>query len=134
MKAENKIILYVDDDEDDRELLKEAIESANPGVEVALAHNGLEALAYLSARNESDLQLPCLIVLDINMPFLDGRETFERIKKEQRLQQVPIIVFSSSEKPADKQLFNSFGIDYFTKPTSLSYMNQIVNHMINVCR
>lgn len=134
MMADHKIILYVDDDADDREFLKEAIQRTNPEVEVALANNGLEALDYLSARKESNSQLPCLIILDINMPFLDGRETFERIKKEQRLRQVPVIVFSSSEKPADKQLFNSLGIEYFTKPTSLSYMNEIVAHMINVCR
>jgi CheY-like chemotaxis protein len=103
-------------------------------VEVALVNNGLEALDYLSARNEFNSQLPNLIVLDINMPFLDGRETFERIKRQQRLRNVPIIVFSSSEKPADKQLFNSLGIEYFVKPTSLSYMTQIVNHMIEICR
>lgn len=133
MKANHKVILYVDDDEDDREFLKDAIESTHPEIEVALVNNGLEALDYLSAKNEDRLQLPCLIVLDINMPFIDGRETLERIKKEQRLQQVPIVVFSSSEKPSDKQLFNALGIEYFTKPTSLSYMSQIVNHMIRAC-
>lgn len=133
MTTDRKIILYVDDDEDDREFLKDAIRRTNPEVEVALANNGLEALNYLSVTNASKTQLPCLIVLDINMPFLDGKETYERIKQDQRLHEVPVIVFSSSEKPADKQLFNSFGIEFFTKPTSMSYMSQIVNHMISVC-
>lgn len=133
MTANHKIILYVDDDEDDREFLKDAIKKTDPEVEVALANNGLEALDYLSARNDSKAQLPCLIVLDINMPFLNGKETFEKIKEDQRLQQVPVIVFSSSEKPADKQMFNALGVEFFTKPTSISYMNQIVHHMIDVC-
>lgn len=133
MEADQKIILYVDDDADDQEFLKEAIESTNPAVKVALASNGLEALAYLSQRKESNFQLPNLIVLDINMPFLDGKQTLEKIKKEQGFRQVPVIIFSSSEKPADKQLFNSLDIEYFTKPTNLSYMNQIVTHMIRAC-
>lgn len=133
MKEKQKIILYVDDDADDRELLADAIHIADPAMEVKLAENGLKALEYLQTIKDTDDGLPCLIVLDLNMPFLDGKETFERIKKDTALQAVPVIVFSSSEKPQDKAMFNRLGIDYFTKPSSISYMGEIVNHMISVC-
>jgi CheY-like chemotaxis protein len=133
MTDKQKLIMYVDDDEDDREILASAIKEANPEVDVVLAQNGLEALDCLASMKAANEKLPCLIVLDINMPFLDGRETYERLKQDIRFQQVPVIVFSSSEKPQDKALFNELGIEFFTKPSDISYMSRIVNHMISVC-
>ena len=133
MTEKRKRILYVDDDADDRELLTEAIKEANPDVEVMLAENGLDALQLLASLKEKNEELPCIIVLDINMPFLDGRETFERLKQDTVLRAVPVIVFSSSEKPQDKMLFNEMGIEFFVKPSNVRYMSDIVNHMINVC-
>lgn len=133
MKAKQKIILYVDDDADDRELLAEAIHEASPEMGVLLAENGLKALECLKGIKETQETSLCLIVLDLNMPFLSGRETFEKIKEDKTFQGVPIIVFSSSEKPQDKTLFQQQGIEYFTKPSSITYMGQIVDHMISVC-
>ncbi len=133
MTAKHKVILYADDDADDREFLADALHEANADVEVVFAENGLQALEYLNTLKENTAKLPCLIVLDINMPFLDGKETFERIKKDNTLQTVPVIVFSSSEKPQDKDMFSKQGIEYFIKPSNISYMNSIASHMLSVC-
>jgi len=133
MIAKQKIILYVDDDADDREFLCDAIHKANPEVEVVQAENGLEALDYLNSNKENHNRLPCLIVLDINMPLLDGKETFHCIKNDRVLQALPVIVLSSSEKPADKDLFNNLGVEYFTKPTNISYLSTIASRMVSVC-
>ena len=133
MKPEQKIILYVDDDADDRDLLSEAIQKVNPDIKVVLAENGLVALDYLHKAKEEHTTLPRLVVLDLNMPFLDGKETFDRIKKDPELQAVRVIVFSSSEKPMDKALFNSQGVEYFSKPANFSYMNTIASHMVQTC-
>jgi CheY-like chemotaxis protein len=131
--SRNKTILYVDDDEDDREFLTEAIKNVNAEVEVILAENGLEAMDYLNEAKQKQTQLPCLIVLDINMPYLDGRETFTRIQNDSALRSVPVIMFSSSQKPHDKTHFNSLGVEYFTKPTNISYLSSIASHMVGVC-
>lgn len=133
MTDKSKFILYVDDDEDDRQMLSDAIRYANQDVKVALAENGLEALDYLTSIKDNGDRLPCLIVLDINMPFLDGKETFERLRTDSVLKAVPVIVFSSSQKPADKTEFNALGIEFFTKPYEIGDMAKIVNHMIGVC-
>ncbi len=133
MNPEQKFILYVDDDQDDRELLADAITSAHPEVNVMLAENGLDALQSLAGMKAANKRLPCLIVLDINMPFLNGKETFDRLRQDAVLGKVPVIVFSSSEKPQDKALFNELGIEFFTKPSDIAYMSRIVNHMISVC-
>lgn len=131
MAEKEKLILYVDDDEDDREFLTAAVSKANPDVQVKLAENGLQALEYLyAARNNG---LPCLIVLDLNMPFLDGRETCRRIKTDEVLKNVPLVIFSSSEKPDDKKAFNQQGIEYFTKPIHVAQIHEVAVHMVSIC-
>ena len=132
MKVENeKFILYVDDDEEDREFLSEALVKASPSVQVKLAENGLQALEYL--QESKTAKLPCLIVLDLNMPYLDGRETCQRIKRDDVLQDVPVIIFSSSEKPDDLNSFQERGIEYITKPNHIEHIQRIASHMVNIC-
>ena len=131
MAEKEKLILYVDDDEEDREFLSMAVSNANPQVQLMTAENGLQALNYLqTARNT---QLPCLIVLDLNMPFLDGRETCQRIKSDNLLQNIPMLIFSSSEKPDDKANFNQMGIEYLTKPSYIEQLNSIAKYMVSIC-
>lgn len=131
MAEKEKLILYVDDDEEDREFLSDALVSVSPNVQVKLAENGLQALEYLQANKAS--RLPCLIVLDLNMPFLDGMETFHRIKTDDELQSIPVMIFSSSEKPADKSNFSEMGVEYFTKPNHIEQIRDIADHMVSVC-
>jgi DNA-binding response OmpR family regulator len=78
-------------------------------------------------------QLPCLIVLDLNMPYLDGKETFKKIRNELNMVSVPVIVFTSSHNPNDRNLFDTLGIEFITKPDDFSLLNKIVSHMVNVC-
>ena len=128
-----KTILYVDDDADDRIFLAEAIELVQPGVKVVEAENGLRAIEILNNIKKDSSPLPCLIVLDINMPYLDGRETYFQLRKDADLQTVPVIVFSSSERPDDKLQFNNLGVEYLVKPIDLKYMTQIATHMVGIC-
>lgn len=125
----NKTILYVDDDEDDVELLTDAIRGIDPKVTIAIAKNGAEALTYL----QSVQKLPCLIVLDLNMPYLNGKQTFDKIKADSSLQHIPVIVFSSSANPSDKATFNSLGIDFITKPHNFSAISEAAIRMLNNC-
>jgi CheY-like chemotaxis protein len=132
-KNECKTILYVDDDADDREFLSEAIHEVNPDIDVILAENGLEALDYLNAGKRGSIELPSLVVLDLNMPLLDGKQTFERIKSDPRLLNLPVVIFTSSENPNDKMLFGELGIELITKPNNLLFMTQIASHMLKRC-
>lgn len=126
-----KKILFVEDDADDREMILYAVNEINPLVHTVFAENGLQAVEYLEqAKNTS---LPCLVVLDLNLPLLDGKETYRKIKHELKLESLPVIVFSSSQNPNDKNLFASWGVEFITKPDNPSYLNKIVSHMLNVC-
>ena len=127
-----RTILFVEDDEDDRELLFDVVHEIDPALNVVFAENGVKAIEYLDMSKQNS-HLPCLIVLDLNMPFLDGKETLQKIKQELKLDSIPVIVYSSSSHPDDIMLFKTLGVEYFTKPDDLSDMNRIVRYMVEVC-
>ena len=131
MNSERKLILYADDDADDREFLSSAIRQLSPTTDVILAENGVEAMDYLVSN--SKYPLPCLIVLDLNMPLLDGRETYEKIQLHPELKGVPTIVFTSSLNPNDRMLFEGCGVEFISKPDNLSYLNNVVHRMLERC-
>jgi CheY-like chemotaxis protein len=132
MSLKGKTILHIDDDADDRELLRDIMQMIAPELKITFAENGLLALEILNKTKETK-SLPCLIVLDLNMPYLDGRQTFERIKADPQLRSIPLIIFSSGASPYDKSLFNKEGIAYFSKPVDLSVLEDIASHMANLC-
>ena len=129
MISNQKTILYVEDDADDREFFSESIREIAEDVKVDFATNGLEALEYLEDRSKT----PCLIVLDLNLPFVNGTDIYCRLKDDEFLKTVPVIIFSSSERPQDKQFFSNLGVEFFSKPTNIHSMNSIASSMVSVC-
>lgn len=134
MSTNDPKILYVDDDIDDREFFREAMKEVNASAELVSAKNGLEALDYLKTTPHADNKLPCVIVLDINMPFLDGKQTFERLREDLRLKNIPVVVLTSSHRPGDQQYFHSRGVELIHKPTSAVYLENIVRKVLAKCR
>lgn len=132
MNQKEKTILYIDDDADDRELLWGAMQQVSVKLKITFAENGLQALELLNQTQQTKT-LPCLIVLDLNMPYLDGKQTFERIKADPKLRDIPLVVLSAGENPADKAFFSNEGISYFTKPVNFSVMGSLATHMANLC-
>ena len=133
MNYPEKTILYVDDDDDDRELFSSALKGANPDINLVFAENGLKAINYLDAVKQPEEKLPCLIVLDLNMPYLDGKKTFERIKTNPGLEKIPVVIFTSSQNPNDKNFFHNQGIELISKPYDFSFMHSIAQHLIDCC-
>ena len=128
---DGKTILCIDDDADDRSLLTEIVMHHQQKFKVAEAVNGVEGLRYL---NEAKIKnLPCLIVLDINMPLLDGRQTLLKIKEDENLRQIPIVVYTSSASPYDKHFFENHGVAYFTKPVTMENWKKAIGAMLNYC-
>jgi len=119
--------MFVDDDQDDVEIFSDALRNLDPGVEITVAENGLKALDLLNNK------LPGLIVLDLNMPFLDGKQTFEKIKANPKFGDVPIIIFTSSVNPADRMMFDTLGISFITKPDTVAGIDTVVGVMLDHC-
>jgi len=132
MRVIQKKILCVDDDVDDLSLLSDVIHDINPGYDVVELKNGLEAISYLNLAKAND-ELPCLILLDLNMPFLDGKETLEKIRTELDLKNLPVVVLTSGRNPNDKALLKSKGVEMYTKPMSLGELQGIVKEFLSLC-
>lgn len=127
-----RTVLCVDDDPDDREIVRTAINEIDPAFKVVHAENGLQAHSYLNdAKSRGDF--PCLIILDINMPVMDGKETLVALKKDDELSKIPVAMFTTSSSPSDKQFFSQFGVDLVTKPTDLSTIVLEVKKLLSYC-
>jgi CheY-like chemotaxis protein len=117
-------ILIVDDDTDDREIIRDAFEAALPEQEYVFIENGDKLLEYLNESTEENI--PSLIMLDLNMPGKDGRETLKEIKSHHRLQQIPTIVFTTSSSIRDKQIVYNLGANCFiTKPDTFNKLVEL---------
>ena len=95
------VILLVEDDPSIAELAKLQLGQAEFTNEVVLARDGLEALDYLFESGREAHQMPCLVLLDLHMPRMDGLEVLRRIRAEERTRFVPVVMLSSSDHPAD---------------------------------
>jgi CheY-like chemotaxis protein len=130
--VKNTTILYVDDDEDDLEMLKDAIIAIDSSYQIVKASNGEDGLLQLLEMKQ-EKKLPCLIVLDINMPRLDGRQTFQRIKADETLSNIPIVIFSTSSNKMDKMFFAGKNIEYITKPIQFDHLQQVAQKLLSFC-
>ena len=126
-----RIVLCVDDDPDDRELIRDAIFQVDPSYTVAHATNGKEALEYLHRAAETEL--PCLIILDVNMPIMNGKEALAEIKKIKKLDVVPIVVFSTSNHPADLAFCKSYGVEHVMKPADFNLIADEAERLLQHC-
>lgn len=126
------IVLYADDDVDDLELVQEAFAQYARDVEVITARDGREALSILQKLNAFDPR-PCLIILDVNMPVLDGKETLVNIREMEHLEDVPVVLFTTSSMPVDKNFAKQFKAGFITKPLDIKQMEFITEQFIDHC-
>lgn len=111
-------IMFVDDDEEDRFIMLEYFRESGNENHIHFITNGQEALDYLESIPE-DGNLPRLIVLDLNMPILNGTQTLFQLKRSRRFKDIPVIIFSTSENENEKRKCLSMGADdYLVKPAS----------------
>jgi CheY-like chemotaxis protein len=98
-----------------------------PDAVITIAENGLQAIDLLS-KIESPENLPCFIILDINMPILNGIEFLEIIKKDDTLKQIPVVVHTTSSSVEDYKTCKSMGISgYYVKHIDFSiYKNNLI--------
>ncbi|MEV4706456.1 response regulator [Actinoplanes sp. NPDC049316] len=114
-------ILVVDDDDADAFMISEALESSETHTTVNRVSDGREALDYLlRAEPYQDAHRPDLILLDLNMPRMDGRETLAAIKGDDRLKAIPVVILTTSGAPPDiVASYQHRANAYVTKPFEL---------------
>ena len=121
------VILIVDDDMDDREIIRDAFMSNHTdNREYVFIENGDRLLEYL--QNSDDTDLPSLIMLDLNMPGKDGREALKDIKSEEQFKPIPIVVFTTSSSQRDRDTSYLLGANCFvTKPDTFNKLAEVSN-------
>lgn len=125
-------ILWADDDADDLQMMREILIKRKRDYSIEEVHNGKEALEYLKkAKQRSDL--PCLIILDINMPVLDGKETLSIIKSTADYNDIPVVVFTTSESEMDRLFCKKFQTEMITKPPTFKTLNDAVDRLLKYC-
>ncbi len=113
--------MIIDDDEDDRFFFNEAIEGMLNSSICREANDGLDALSQLRKAE----QLPDFIFLDVNMPRMDGRECLKELKKEAKLRNIPIIMYSTSFSEESIKEFRTLGSSYcLLKPTDMNKLSE----------
>jgi chemotaxis family two-component system response regulator Rcp1 len=121
-------VLLVEDSPGDVRLTKEAFHDANRSVHLHVASDGVEAMAFLRREEgHADAPRPDLILLDLNLPKMDGREVLARIKKDDSLKTIPTVVLTTSEAEAD--VAKSYQLQancYLCKPVQLDAFESLV--------
>jgi CheY-like chemotaxis protein len=120
------IILSIDDDDEDRELLREAISLIDRTIICIQLTDGVDALNYL----DSDLELPDLIFLDINMPRMNGIACLEHIRSNPKFDSTKVIIFSTSRDILDLEKVKILGSEFITKPNSFSDLITLLRNVI----
>jgi len=126
-------ILLVEDEVDDAELLTRALVAIRPGTVVAVASDGVEALKQLFGDGAATLLRPRLIVLDLQLPRLDGIQVLRCITADTRTAQIPVVVLSGTCSPEDVGASRSYGAKAcMRKPHSGGDMQRLAEVLTSV--
>jgi CheY-like chemotaxis protein len=128
----SKFILLGEDDPDDQELLKEVFASIDSSFILLFVNSGKEVLSALEKLHDD--QLPCLSVLDYNMPGLNGSEILQEVGQNERYKDLPKVVWSTSGSEKFKKLCLDLGaVDYVIKPSDNKELEKIARYMLSLC-
>ncbi len=121
-------ILLADDDTDDCMFFKQALDGLSPSTELTTVRDGDELMKYLAANCD---QLPHVLFLDINMPRKDGMECLNEIKKDNKLKELPVVMFSTSNSWSTiNKLFSCGAHVYIRKPSDFAQLKQVIHHAL----
>jgi CheY-like chemotaxis protein len=133
MEKNNPYILLADDDIDDLSLLSEVLHKVDTTYIIVQANNGEDALLKLNEMKKYG-NLPCLIVLDVNMPKLDGKQTLVAIQSDPELSFIPVVVFTTSSSEVDKLFFQKKNVEMITKPVEFQTLYDVAVKMLEYCK
>ncbi|MHC1769517.1 MAG: response regulator [Verrucomicrobiia bacterium] len=124
------VILYIEDEENDVLLAEIAFRRAQIAHRIAVVRDGLQAIDYLAGHGKfADREahpLPRLVLLDLKLPHKSGFEVLEWIRNQKSLQSLPVVIYTSSGAPSDRERATKLGAsDYRVKPSRMSEMTEM---------
>jgi two-component system, response regulator len=132
MVKSKSLLLVAEDDPDDQFLIQDVIDRVSlVDIEARFVENGVDLIACLEEKNEKS-NPPQLVMLDLNMPLMDGREALRRIKNNPSLSGIPIVILTTSRAEEDVQYCRRFGVAaYYNKPSSIAELKQIIRDLVD---
>jgi len=123
------ILLLIEDNPADADLTRDSFAQVNSRLSIEVASDGVEAMSYLNRENQHQgAARPELILLDLNLPRLDGREVLREVKASEQLRSIPVIVWSSSRARKDVSDCYDLGANcYLVKPLDLRAYQDVIN-------
>jgi CheY-like chemotaxis protein len=113
-------ILMVDDDVEDQQIIKDTFDDLGFSDSIHFEQSGEKALRYLEDRNNIKNN-PCLVILDLNMPRMNGREVLQLLKTSGKFKDIPVIIYSTSLNPIERDQCMALGAhSYVIKPVTYS--------------
>jgi two-component system response regulator len=130
----DKVILLVDDDPNDVELTRRAFRNDPLGNKLVVVRNGVDALDYLrgtgSHAGRDPADLPQVVLLDLNLPGIDGFEVLRRIRADDRFRRLPVVILTSSNEDSDKLAGYGLGANsYVRKPVDFREFSEAVTRL-----
>lgn len=134
MQREQTTILYIDDDQDDLLIFEESVNCLYPDVTLYKAQSSEAGMDILNKLESDKKPFPSLIMIDMNMPKMNGRETLRHIRNNQKWQDIPIAIFTTSANEEDIEFCKKYGSACITKPMSLIDFNNILQNLFSDCK
>jgi CheY-like chemotaxis protein len=132
VKSIKRFILVADDDIDDQEMISESLHDLDENCTIEVVSNGQLAINRLE---NTSLPHPCLVILDLNMPVLDGLQTLALIREMPALQGIPVVVFTTSDSSDSRKKSLKLGaLDYLVKPDDYKGILAVTAKMMEYCR
>ncbi len=127
-----KTILHVDDDPDDRFVVSYTIKGIDPSIKILEAENGLQAIEILR-RAKIIGELPSLVILDFNMPLMNGMETYKEIRKHPEFSHIPVVLFTTFTNKLEDDFWNGESVATFTKPATFNDLKTSIKKILSHC-
>jgi CheY-like chemotaxis protein len=126
------LVIYADDDPDDLFLVSEGFLEHAPQVDLITVRDGAELFDCLQTL-EATHQTPCLLILDINMPRITGKEVLRQLRQMPRYEDLPVVLFTTSSSPQDIDFAESYNAGFMTKPGNFTDIAAIIEQFFHQC-
>jgi CheY-like chemotaxis protein len=129
-------ILFAEDDEDDRYLIKTAFEEVAGNIKLLFVENGIELLQHFKDYDDGKVKrLPALMVVDINMPKKNGKEAIEELLPKDYFKKFPTVFFSTTSSASEERKCYELGINgYFVKPSDYASLLKLVETFRDIAK
>lgn len=124
-------VLLVEDNQDDIELTLEALQDSKVRMEIDTVSDGMSAMAYLRREGQyAGKPRPDLVLLDLNLPLMDGREVLKEIREDRELTDIPVVVLTTSDDEGDiLKAYKLHANCYITKPVDFARFTEIIRQV-----